>query len=293
MSSTISSHDKWNCVEIKTRYIVTMKKILLATLLSISCVSAFAAEAPQSNVDPAFAKAQELIQAKNYTAAFQELDRLGKAGNAQALYNLGYLTQSGQGTAKNDAKALKYYQDSSAKGYPVASYVLAQSYAVGQLGLPKDPKKMREFLEKSSNQGFDDATVELAVLLFSEGTPASDKLALQKLDPLLKKDFAPAIHAKALYDITEGAKKKNATLINQGLTAIQNLAKKGYIPALMAVGNMMVNGNIIDQNLPEAKKIFSELAKSNVPKAKESLEIVNKLIAEQGKKPAVKAPAKK
>jgi hypothetical protein len=35
-------------------------------------------------------------------------------------------------------------------------------------------------------------------------------LGLQKLDPLVKKDFAPAIHAKALYDITDGLKKKNA-----------------------------------------------------------------------------------
>jgi TPR repeat protein len=74
-------------------------------------------------------------------AAYQELDRLAKAGNAQALYNLGYLTQTGQGTAKDDKKALKYYQDASAKGYPVASYVLAQSYAVGQLGLAKMKRK--------------------------------------------------------------------------------------------------------------------------------------------------------
>ena len=56
---------------------------------------------------------------------------------------------------------------------------------------------------------------------------------------------------------------------------------------------MLTNGNIIDQNLPEAQKIFSELAKNNVPKAKESLDVVNKLIAEKGKTPAPAAPAKK
>jgi len=268
-----------------------MKKILFATLLALSCANTFAADPAKNTVDPAFAKAQSLIQAKDYTAAYQELDRLGKAGNAQALYNLGYLTQMGQGTAKDDKKALKYYQDASAKGYPVATYVLAQSYAIGQLGLAKDEKKVREYLEKSSSQGFDDATVELAVLLFSESTPESDKKALQKLDPLIKKGNFPAIHAKALYDITQGFKNKNEASVNQGLTSIQDLAKKGYIPALMAVGNMMTNGNIVDQNLPEAQKIFTALAKDNVPKAKESLEVVNKLIAEQGKKPAT--PAKK
>jgi hypothetical protein len=56
---------------------------------------------------------------------------------------------------------------------------------------------------------------------------------------------------------------------------------------------MLTNGNIIDQNLPEAQKIFAELAKNNVPKAKESLEVVNKLIAEKAKAPAKAAAPKK
>ena len=265
-----------------------MKKILVAALLSLSCATVFAADAPQANMDPAFAQVQDLIKAKNFTAEYQELDKMGKAGNAQALYNLGFLTQMGQGTAKDDKKALQYYQDSASKGYPVASYVLAQSYATGQLGLAKDEKKSREYLEKASAQGFDDATVELAVLLFSENKPESDKKGLQKLDPLVKKGSFPAIHAKALYDITVGFKTKNEASIKQGLNAIQDLAKKGYIPALMAVANMMVNGNIVQQNLPEAKKIYTALAKDNIPRAKESLDAVNKLIAEKAKTPAKK-----
>ena len=280
---------KWIDVQIKKGKKLKMKKILLATLLSLSCASVFASDAAKSNLDPAFAKAQELLQAKNYTAAFQELDRLAQTGNAQALYNLGFLTQTGQGTAKNEKKALKYYQDSSEKGYSFASYTLAQGYSTGQLGLTKDDKKVREYLEKSSAQGFDDATIELAVLLFAEGKPASDKLALQKIDPLIEKNFPPATHIKAVYDITQGLKTKNATTIQQGLKSIQELAKNGYIPAIMALGNMMTNGNIIDQNLPEAQKIFTMLAKQNVPKAKESLEVVNQLIAKQAKKPAVPA----
>lgn len=263
-----------------------MKKILAAALLSLSCASVFAASAPKA--DPAFTKIEELVKAKNFTTAYQELDKLGKAGNAQALYNLGFLTQTGQGTVKDDKKALQYYQDSSNKGYPVASYILAQSYATGQLGLAKDAKKSREYLEKSSAQGFDDATVELAVLYFSEGKPDSDQKGLQKLDPLVKKGNFQAIHAKALYDISNGFKNKNEAAIKQGLNSIQDLAQKGYIPALMAVANMMTNGNIVNQNLPEAKNIFTALAKDNVPNAKESLDVVNKLIAEKAKTPAKK-----
>lgn len=259
-----------------------MKKILCGTLLALTSVFTFAAS---PSVDPQFAKVQEYIQAKNFTAAYQELERLSKAGNSQATYNLAFLTQTGQGTKQDNKKAVELYEQAGNKGYPVANYVLAQNYASGGLGLAKDEKKARQYLEKSSAQGFDDATVELAVILFAEGKDASDKLALQKLNPLIQKGNYAAIHAKALYDISQGFKNKKEAPVKQGLASIQDLAKKGYIPALMAVGNMFVNGNIVPQNLPEAKKIFEALSKQNIPQAKENLDIVNKLLAEQIKNP--------
>ena len=268
-----------------------MKKILLASLIAVSSQFALAANAPQ--VDPAFAKIETLVKAKNFNDAYKELDKLAQTGNAQAIYDLAFLTQAGQGTTKNDAKALELFKQSADKGYPTANYLLGKTYLSGGLGVKPEPNTAKSYLEKAAKQGIEEANVDLAALYFGENKDASTKKALKLIDPLVKKDFARAIHAKALYDITDGAKKKNASIVNQGLKAIQDLAKKGYIPALMAVGNMMVNGNIIDQNLPEAQKIFSELAKNNVPKAKESLEVVNKLIAEQAKKPAAKAPAKK
>ena len=40
----------------------------------------------------------------------------------------------------------------------------------------------------------------------------------------------PAIHAKALYDISNGFKTKNEKPIQQGLSSIQDLAKKRLYP---------------------------------------------------------------
>ena len=262
-----------------------MKKIILASIIALSSHLAMA-EMATNSVDPAFAKIETLIKSNNMKDAYQELEKLAKTGNAQAIYNLGYLTQTGQGTAKDEKKAIKLYEESASKGYPVANYVLGKNYMGGTLGLKQDTKKAKQYLEKASNQGFADATVDLAVLLFAEGTPASEKLALQKLDPLIKKDNYQAIHAKALYDISLGFKNKNEAPIKQGLKSIQELAQKGYIPALMAVGNMFANGKIVPQNLPEAKKIFSALEKENIPQAKESLAVVDKMMAEQAKAPA-------
>ena len=258
-----------------------MKKILLASLIAVT--STFSMAAPSSDKNPAFEQIEQLIKANDYTSAYQQLQKLAQEGNPQALYNLGYLTQVGRGVTKNEQQALKYYQQASEKGYVVADYVLANNYVTGGLGLPKDEKKAREYLEKASNAGFDDATVQLAVALFSENKPASDQQALKRLDPLIKKNSMPAIHTKALYDISTGIKNKQENKVNQGLQSIQNLAKKGYIPALMAVGNMLANGTIVQQNLPEAQKIFSALAQQNVPRAKESLDTVNKMMTDQNK----------
>ena len=262
-----------------------MKKIILASIIALSSHLAMA-EMATNSVDPAFAKIEALVKSNDMKGAYQELEKLAKAGNPQAIYNLGYLTQTGQGIAKDEKKAIKLYEEAASKGYPVANYVLGKNYVGGTLGLKQDTKKAKQYLQKASDQGFADATVDFAVLLFAEGTPASDKLALQKLDPLIKKGNYQAVHAKALYDISQGFKNKSEAPIKQGLKSIQDLAQKGYIPALMAVANMFANGNIVPQNLPEAKKIFSALAKENIPQAKESLAAVDKMIAEQAKNPA-------
>ena len=268
-----------------------MKKIVLARLIALSSQLALAAST-QDTINPEFAKIEEMVKANNMTGAYQALEKLAKSGNPQAMYNLAYLTQTGQGTAKNEKKAIQLYQDAANKGYPVAHYVLAKNYVTGTLGLPQDINKAKQHFEAASKLGFDDATVEYAVLLFSENKPESEKLALKKLEPLVKKGNYQAIHAQALYDISTGFKNKQEAPIQKGLNSIQDLAKKGYIPALMAVGNMFANGNIIPQNLPEAKKIFTALAKENVPQAKESLAMVDKMIADQAKAPAATAAVK-
>jgi TPR repeat protein len=167
-----------------------MKKIVLASLIALSSQLALAATT-QDTINPEFAKIEEMVKANNMTGAYQALEKLAKSGNPQAMYNLAYLTQTGQGTAKNEKKAIQLYQDAANKGYPVAHYVLAKNYVTGTLGLPQDINKAKQHFEAASKLGFDDATVEYAVLLFSENKPESEKLALKKLEPLMKKESTP------------------------------------------------------------------------------------------------------
>lgn len=266
-----------------------MKKLLLNTLFG-ALLAASLSQTTLAAVSPApqFVKAQQLLTAKDYKGAYQEFDRIAKTGDAQALYNLGLLTEFGQGTAKDPKKALDYFKESAAKGYVLANYKLSQVYAGGQLGVNKDVNIARQYLTKAADQGLEQANVELALLLFAEDKPTSDKLALARLDPLIAKGSKQAMHAKAIYQISQGFKNKKVAQINEGLQSIQKLAEQGYIPALEAAANLYINGNILPQNLPEARKIYAFLATKNVENAKETVAKIDKLIAEQKAKPAAK-----
>lgn len=265
-----------------------MKKLLIASLIAITSHTALAADPKTSTTksDPAFTKATQLYEAKDYPAAFQEMQRLATTGNKQAIYNLGYMTQLGQGTVKDEKKALQYYQEASNKGYGPASYVLAQAYHKSTLGLTHNPQKYKEYLDKASTQGSDEATVEFADLLFRQGKPEYDQIAIQRLLPLLRKDYYPAKNLKAVYDLGIGVKNKNPFMQQQAVESLKDLAKKNYAPSLMILGNMLANGNIIDQDLEQAKNIFSRLAAANYPNAQESLAKVEEAIVAKKAAPA-------
>ena len=175
-----------------------MKKILCGALLAVSSTFAMA-NTPV--VDPQFAKIENLIKANNFEQAYKELETLSKAGNGQATYNLGYLTQTGKGTKQDPKKAVELYDQAGKQGYALANYILSQGYAAGSLGLAKNPTKATEYLDKAAKQGFEEAIVEQAVILFAQGKPETDKQALQKLDPLIKKGSYSALYSKAIYDL--------------------------------------------------------------------------------------------
>lgn len=55
---------------------------------------------------------------------------------------------SGQGVAKNEEEAVKWYQNAARNHYEVSQKILAQAYLEGLLGLPKDPEQAQFWLNK-------------------------------------------------------------------------------------------------------------------------------------------------
>lgn len=80
-----------------------MKKLILATVLAVSAQFTLA-NTVKDQADPQFVKIEAMVKANNFKGAYDALNQLASQGNAQAIYNLGYLTQTGQGTAKDEKK---------------------------------------------------------------------------------------------------------------------------------------------------------------------------------------------
>ena len=262
-----------------------MKKLLLATALALTTTFAFA-----NPVDP-FAEVKTFIQAKDQVGAFKALEKVAKTGHADAFYNLGYLTEMGQGTAKNDKKALKYYQQAAKKGSSLANFVLAKSYETGRLGLKANAKKAQSYLEIADRLGSPDATILIAEQLFAKHTAADSQTAQAKLRPLIAAGNVAAGYSLATHSINEGVRNQKVEQINQGLTELHRLGQQGHVSSLMLLGNLYASGSLVSQDLNKAKTIFTALDQAQVAQAKPALEIVNQALAAQAKKAAAATPA--
>lgn len=265
-----------------------MKKIIFAGLLILSCSFSFSAT-PTAKLDPALNKAEEYIKAKNYTAAYKELERIAVTGNADAIFQLAVLTVKGQGTEKSDAKTLILLSDAATKGSKEASLTLGNIYQIGGGGVKPDTQKAKDYYKKASDLGAEDATINLIVLLAQEENKEEFNKEMKRLDPLVAKKNYQAMLMKALYDLDLGYYSNNKKIFNEGLTRLEEVFDAEYIPAIMMFGDILTVGEWgFKQNLPEAKQIFEALVKENIPDAKKRLAKVNKLIEEQQKQTAEK-----
>ena len=63
---------------------------------------------------------------------FSELKRLAESGDADAQYNLGVMYAFGEGVAKDQVEAVKWYRKAAEQGDADAQYNLGVRYAKGE-----------------------------------------------------------------------------------------------------------------------------------------------------------------
>ncbi|MBR6031632.1 MAG: sel1 repeat family protein [Bacteroidaceae bacterium] len=103
---------------------------------------------------------------EEYQKAFTYFQSAAEKGDAEAQNQLGVMYSRGQGTEKDDAKAVELYQKSAEQGYAIAQCNLGFRYRDGN-GVQKDSQKAFEFFLKAAEGGYASAQNEVAWMLYT------------------------------------------------------------------------------------------------------------------------------
>lgn len=88
--------------------------------------------------------ARDLMEAKKYGEAMQQLQPAARSGNAEAEELIGVMYAMGLGVARNDKRAFEWYLRAAMKGHPGAQSGVGWYYEVGR-GMPA-PDLVRAYM---------------------------------------------------------------------------------------------------------------------------------------------------
>ncbi|MGD8936874.1 MAG: hypothetical protein PVF07_10365, partial [Thiogranum sp.] len=94
-----------------------MRYLLLALMVACASVSA-----------DDYTDAQYAVRSHDYQKAFALLDKLARAGHADAQYQLAAMYRAGRGVAKDHDKAAVWYRKAAEQGHAKAQYNLGVMY---------------------------------------------------------------------------------------------------------------------------------------------------------------------
>jgi len=83
--------------------------------------------------------------------AFQQISTLAEAGDAMAMYDLGFAYESGNGVDQDWAEAITWYLKSAEAANPLAMFALATAYSTGD-GVDKSPQEASIWYHKAAEQ---------------------------------------------------------------------------------------------------------------------------------------------
>ena len=99
------------------------------------------------------------------------LIKQAESGDAKAQCDLGVAYHNGEGVAKDEAAAVRWFRKAAEQGYAKAQYDFGQMYDRGE-GVPKDEAEAARWYRKAAEQGLAHAQYNLGMAyLYGEGVP--------------------------------------------------------------------------------------------------------------------------
>lgn len=183
---------------------------------------------------PAHAGWDEAVGAYNkgdYATAAKEFRPYAENGQATAQYILGWIFQNGEGVARNDTEAMKWYAKAAEKGNADAQYALGAYYMSGPA---RDDAKAAHWLRKAADQDRAPAQYLLGYLLSrGEGVTHDDTESTNWYRKAAAKGYADAQYAYGLALGTGTGVAKDEIESN---TWLAKAAEQGQVDAAYLLG---------------------------------------------------------
>lgn len=230
-----------------------MKRLLIATLLALSCNTAFAG----------LAEGIKAYEDEHYATALKELEPLAEQGDATAQYYIGAMYDDGLGVAIDHAKAFAWYLKSAEQGNVDTQYNVGLMYADGE-GVKQDLNKAIEWYKKASDNGDAGGSQNNLGLLYLEGYNSK-----KEDGQTIPVDYAQALHWFKIAAIEYENPEAQVSLgYSYGVAQSSTNALKYYRLAAMQdnaggqynLGLMYQNGQGVAKNLKTALSWYKKAA---------------------------------
>jgi len=122
----------------------------------------------------------------DFTNAFKYLKGAADKGDARAMFQLGFMFEQGEGVDKNDVEAFKYFKLAADNEYAFAQYYLGEMYKNGEL-VDKNDEEAFKYFKLAAAQGDARAQYNLGTMFANgQGVAQDDAEALKYFNLLLK-----------------------------------------------------------------------------------------------------------
>jgi WD40 repeat protein/TPR repeat protein len=254
-----------------------MKTILLFFTLIGYAGLLKAQEISQADIDNWVKQADEALNSKSYNTAFNLFEKAADAGDAYAIYRIGWMYYKGDGITKNYERAAEWYQKAVEAGNAKAMNGLGHLYTNG-FGVEQDYERALQLFKQAVAFGNDIALYNIA-LFYESGWGITKDLqkAVSYYRMAAEKDDADAMNKMAsFYRDGKGVEKD----LKQAEDWYQKAADKGNADAIYQLAVFYQNGAGVKKDTEKARALYQQASDKGHSGAKKALDSMN-IIAEQ------------
>jgi TPR repeat protein len=212
---------------------------------------------------------------ENDEPGFIEICKSAEKGDAEAQYKLGYYYYNGEGIAKNDEQAAKWWRKAAEQEHLAAQSALRICYSNG-IGVVKDDSEVMKWSRKTAEKGDPQGQYILGnCYIDGIGTEKNEAEAVKWYHKAAEQGHAEAQHNLGFYyAIGTGVAKDEVKAVKW----LRKAAEQGLAQAQQSLGICYYNGSDLVKNKIEAYKWFLLAVSHGNESAKENIDAIISLL---------------